>query len=81
MQDATTGVKVWLSNVQSTVSVLIEGARQVSDAQEKAVILSEYFCNQSKVNDRFASFPREPSFINNAILCHYYNGTWGSWST
>ena len=48
--------------MQSTVSTLIEGARQVTDAREKAEILNEYFCNQSKVDDRFASLPREPSF-------------------
>ena len=48
--------------------MLIEGARQVTDAREKADTLNKYFCNQSKVDDRFASLPREPSFQRNVIL-------------
>ena len=61
MQDVTTGVKAWWSivkglygeKVQSTVSTLIEGVRQVTNAREKAEILNEYFCDQSKVDDKF----------------------------
>ena len=67
LQDVTTGVKAWWSivkglygeKVQSTVSTLIEGVRQVTNAQEKAEILNEHFCDQSKVDDWFASLPRD----------------------
>ena len=49
LQDVTTGVKAWWSivkglygeKVQSTVSTLIEGVRQVTNAREKAEILNE----------------------------------------
>ena len=63
----------------TTVSMLLEGARQVTDAREKADTLNKYFCSQSKVDDRFASlsrgtfFPKKCDFVSN-----YYNGTRGS---
>ena len=81
LQDVTTGVKAWWSivkglygeKVQSTVSTLIEGVRQVTNAREKAEILNEYFCDQSKVDDRFASLPRDSSFFqNNAFLSNVF---------
>ena len=82
LQDVTTGVKAWWSIVkrfygekmQSTVSTLIEGVRQVTNAQEKAEILNEYFkiCDQTKVDDRFASLPSDPSSQNNVILSNVF---------
>ena len=71
LQDVTTGVKAWWSivkglygeKVQATVSTLIGGVRQVTDAREKTEILHKIFCDQSKVDDRFASLPRDSSFF------------------
>ena len=76
MQDVTTGVKAWWSiakgfydeKMQSSASTLIEGVRQAADALEKAEILNEYSCDQSKVDDRFASLPSDPSFYNNVTF-------------
>lgn len=58
LQDPTANAKVWWSIVkeiygertQSTVATLIEGSRHVSDAREKAEILNQCFCSQSRVN-------------------------------
>ena len=54
--------------MQYSVSTVIEGVRQVTDAREKAVILNEYFCDQRKVGDRFATLPSDTCFQNNVTL-------------
>ena len=54
--------------VQHSVSTVIEGVRQVSDAREKAAIFNEYFCDKRKVDDSFASLPSNTCFQNNVTL-------------
>jgi len=46
--------------------------KQVTDAREKAEILNEYFYDQSKVVDRFASLPSDSSFRSYVILCNVF---------
>ena len=54
--------------MQYSVSTVIEGVRQVTEAREKVVILNEYFCDQRKVGDRFATLPSDTCFQNNVTL-------------
>ena len=58
----------YCEKMQYSVSTVIEGVRKVTDAREKAVILNEYFCDQRKVGDRFATLPSDTCFQNNVTL-------------
>ena len=76
LQDPSLGSKKWWGiikhfygrTIQSTVPTLLEGDRLVNNAKDKATLLNDYFCSQSKLSNADAPLPNLMGFPNTNTL-------------
>lgn len=76
LQHSSLGPKKWWgiikrlygSKIKLTVPTLLEGDSLVSDAKDKATLLNDYFCSQSKLSNEDAPLPTLRDFQNSKTL-------------
>ena len=85
LQDADTSSKQWWGIVKSlygqkmhtTVPTLVEGPLMIHDAKDKAELLNEFFCSQSRLDKSSSSVPAVPDCIpTSRILSTVVTSEW-----
>ena len=85
LQDADTSSKQWWGIVKSlygqkmhtTVPTLVEGPLMIHDAKDKAELMNEFFCSQSRLDESSSSVPAVPDCIpTSRILSTVVTSEW-----
>ena len=85
LQDADTSSKQWWGIVKSlygqkmhtTVPTLVEGPLMIHDAKDKAELMNEFFCSQSRLDESSSSVPAVPNCIpTSRILSTVVTSEW-----
>ena len=85
LQDPDTNSKKWWGIVKSlygqkmftTVPTLVEGPLMIHDAKDKAELLNEFFCSQSRLDESSSFVPAVPDCIpTSRILSNVVTSEW-----